>query len=115
MWFGWLRKKVPRRTLQLLTCKLHGSHYYECLKLIEQDQLTAGDQLKLRREPSNTYDQYAIEILTMHNKKLGYLPQKHNRVVANLMDQHCCIQAHILQVIPTAWEPVSICVVMQIR
>ena len=36
-------------------------------------------RLKMRAEPTNTYDPSAILILTNDDKKLGYIPNKDNR------------------------------------
>ncbi len=79
---------MPKRLL-LLECRIHGSHYYSCLSLLESGQIHAGDCLHLAREPDNTYDTYAIEVFTAGGEKLGYVPKNHNRVIATLMDQAC--------------------------
>lgn len=37
-----------------------------------------GDTLKLKREPSNQYDKYAVAIYTLDNELLGYINKYHN-------------------------------------
>lgn len=79
---------------------------------MEDNKLSVGEAVILRREPNNAYDNNAIEILTQGGQKLGYVPQKHNSVIAALMDQHCQVSASIESINQTAWEPVSIRIVM---
>ncbi len=101
----WNRR--PKRLL-LLECRIHGSHYYSCLSLLENGQIHAGDRLHLAREPDNAYDAYAIEVFTASGEKLGYVPKNHNRVIATLMDQSCRLSASVSHVEAAAWEPVAI-------
>lgn len=115
-WFFRLfQKSAPKglsKTLFLLECKVHGSHYYESLPLIDDGKLRVGEILQLKREPHNEYDANAIEILTQDNIKIGYVPKKNNLILANLMDQRCQLIAHIDNITTTAWEPISIRIVM---
>lgn len=107
--FKWLkRRKQNTRKLFLLTCRIHGSHYYQCLTLVKKNQLKTGEPLLLRREPDNEYDKHAIEVFTLKQQKLGYLPKHNNQVIAALMDQGCRISAVISSIHTTAWEPVTI-------
>lgn len=110
MWFirFFSRNKKKYKQLILLECQIHGSHYYECLKLIQEHKLFVGEPLTLQREPHNSYDPYAIEILTAAGKKLGYIPQKHSQVLASLMDHQCVLSADIQSIFTTAWEPINI-------
>ncbi|PIE42426.1 MAG: DNA-binding protein [Gammaproteobacteria bacterium] len=117
MWlFRFFRRKaktLPHKHLLLLDCQIHGSHYYDCLSLIDKRVLRVGQQLILKREPRNDYDKNAIEICTRQGDKLGYVPKHHNRIIAALMDQNCPICAHITAIQQGAWEPVSIRVTMR--
>ncbi len=110
MWFSRFFKKDKQKfkKLTLLECQIHGSHYYDCLKLIENNQLFVGEQLILKRQPDNEYDQYAIEVLTVEGKKLGYIPKNHSQILASLIDQKCRVSADIQSIFTTAWEPVNI-------
>lgn len=96
------------RPLHLLTCQIHGSHYYGCIQLVESNQVHKGESLILTREPDNEYDEYAIEVHNQSKTKLGYVPKNHNRVIAELMDQHCNIYAVVKHVKRKEWEPVTI-------
>ncbi len=115
-WLGALfRRKSAissKGKLHLLSCQIHGSHYYDCLRLVNEGTIHPGERLLLKREPSNEYDQYAIEVLTANGYKLGYVPKNHNRVIAELMDQHCIISAVVDSVKSNEWEPVSITITL---
>jgi hypothetical protein len=52
----------------------------------EAKYLDAGDQLVLKREPNNPCDDLAIAVLGQNGAKLGYIPRRHNCVLARLMD-----------------------------
>lgn len=110
-----LRNRYHYHELFLLDCQIHGSHYYECLPLLQNNAVSVGEEVILHREPNNTHDNFAIEVLTTHHQKLGYMPQKHNRVIAALMDQGCDISAEISEIFTTAWEPITIRIKMRIR
>ncbi len=115
----WLRRffsrnKKSNKKLRILECQIHGSHYYDCLKLIEENKLFVGEPLTLRRQPDNEYDPYAIEILTAEGKKLGYIPKKHSQILASLIDQKCHLSANIESIFTTAWEPVSIHLILHL-
>lgn len=109
---NWLLPKRLKRPLFLLECQIHGSHYYDCLKLVKSQQLRVGQRILLRREPSNEYDKSAIEVLTTSRQKLGYVPKNVNQVIATLMDQGCYLTATIEVIHTTAWEPVTIRIIM---
>ncbi len=120
--FNWLFKsfrkpKITRNSdeLFLLECQLHGSHYYSCHTLLKEEKLFVGEPVILRREIDNEYDKNAIEILTQHKVKLGYVPKKHNTVIAALIDQNCQIEANISSILATAWEPITITIIMRLK
>ncbi|MPV85322.1 HIRAN domain-containing protein [Ostreibacterium oceani] len=110
-WYYISGKKRPREVI-LLTCQIHGSRYYRALALIQSEQLFVGQALRLRREPSNEFDTHAIEVLTANRQKLGYIPKKHNRVIAALMDQRVPVFAHIDYILTTAYEPITVTIYM---
>lgn len=109
-----LHNRYYYHELFLLDCQIHGSHYYECLPLLQNNAVSVGEEVILHREPNNIHDNFAIEVLTTHHQKLGYVPQKHNRVIAALMDQCCDISAEISEIFTTAWEPITIRIKMRI-
>lgn len=48
--------------------------------------LHEGDKLVFYREPDNPHDPQAIRIETIHEEKIGYVPQQDNVVFSRLMD-----------------------------
>ena len=50
------------------------------------EEIKEDDKLILKREPDNRFDELAIMVLTKSGKKLGYIPEKDNPVLARLMD-----------------------------
>lgn len=72
------------RDIFLLETHVAGIHYYAAEAA--WPGLDAGMPLRLRREPANPHDELAIEICTMRNEKLGYVPRHRNPVLARLMD-----------------------------
>lgn len=49
------------------------------------DQVTPGTSLKLRRDPDNEVDEYAVGIF-IGTTRIGWIPMKDNLVIARLMD-----------------------------
>lgn len=59
--------------MELIT-KIQGvSYHQDTLK-----KCKTGDTLKLKREPNNQYDKYAVAIYTQNNELLGYINKYHN-------------------------------------
>jgi len=58
----------------------------------------AGAPLVLRREPHNPHDANAIEVFTADGAKLGYVPRRRNRRLAELMDAGHAFDARIGQI-----------------
>ena len=53
----------------------------------DMEELTKpGTELRLFREPTNKYDEWAIEIRTTGDKKIGYVARFKNEAIARLMD-----------------------------
>ncbi len=63
------------------------------------DEIKEGDKLILRRE-ENRYDDNAILVLDLQERKLGYIPEKDNIVFARLMDAGKCLTAKIDHIEP---------------
>ena len=68
----------------LMDTHVAGTGYHEAAA--EAKSLEAGDQLILKREPDNPYDDLAIAVLGESGAKLGYIPRNQNCVLARLMD-----------------------------
>ena len=48
--------------------------------------LHEGTRLDLARDYNNTYDKYATLVLDEYGTKVGFLPQKDNRIIARMID-----------------------------
>ncbi len=48
--------------------------------------LNAKDEIKLRKEPTNPYDDFAVKVM-YERKHLGYIPKENSELVSNLIDQ----------------------------
>ena len=87
-----LQKSVTGKALRIpfaqdiMLARMHvaGTSYYEAEKVAER--LSSGQRFGLRREPENTHDKFAIEVLTTEGHKLGYIPRQYNEIPARLMD-----------------------------
>ena len=59
------------------------------------DDVKVGTNLILQREPGNRFDEKAILVLGKDKKKMGYVPEKDNVILARLMDAGKCLIAKI--------------------
>ena len=84
--------KHDRRDVLIQTSPVAGFQYHQGELFWEE--LTAGDQLQLSREPDNPYDENAVAIYR-GSIKLGYLPRVENTAVARMMDKGKRIDAFI--------------------
>ena len=50
------------------------------------EEIKEGDKLILKRQPDNRFDELSILVLAQSGKKLGYVPERDNPVLARLMD-----------------------------
>src|SRR5919112_3629422 len=76
--------------LVLLECLVAGTSHRDNLVQYEPG-LTVGQPLLLSREPTNKYDDWAVQVHTAPatdpaNVWLGYLPEGRNETVARLLD-----------------------------
>jgi hypothetical protein len=69
----------------LISCHIAGTSYSKDIDKIEKE-LHLNDILLLRRDPKNPHDELAILVLDEKGRKLGYVPQAQNEVIARLMD-----------------------------
>ncbi|MEW8506114.1 MAG: HIRAN domain-containing protein [Candidatus Thiodiazotropha sp.] len=74
----------PRRKVVLQESPLAGFQYHRAAAI--WSFLRVGEQLHLKREPSNPHDRYAIAVW-FKNEHLGYIPRHENRTLARLLDQ----------------------------
>jgi hypothetical protein len=73
---------------------LRGTYYYDMLHVF--DKISINDMLILKREPTNKYDYFAIEVY-FGSTKLGYLPAYENVVIANLLDAGKELKAYVYE------------------
>lgn len=85
------------RDIFLLETHIAGIQYHQAKTI--RPELQPGLMLKLLREPNNVHDRLAIEILTLDNIKLGYVPRLRNAVLARLMDAGKLLVAEVTRVI----------------
>jgi len=72
------------REIFVLNAFVAGTSYCESLPDVI-DQVIPGTVLKLRRDPDNEVDEYAIGIY-IGTTRIGWVPMKDNLVIARLMD-----------------------------
>lgn len=88
-----VRAQLPVRR-RIVDSYVAGLAFYDAARLA--GSLTEGQQLVLRRQPSNAQDRAAIEILTKDGLKLGYVPRGVNRSPSGLLDAGHPVDATIL-------------------
>ena len=88
---------TPRRktTILILETYVTGLYYYDFEKV--RNWLPVGEELILRREPENPYDERAIEVLTVSGTKLGYVPRARNSGIAKLLDAGRSVIARVTE------------------
>jgi|GEM_PF-266235 len=62
------------------------------------DSVKVGDMLTLRRETQNRFDERAILLLTSSGDKLGYIPEKDNKIYSRLMDAGKLLSARVTRI-----------------
>ena len=77
--------KPYERDIFLFDTVVAGTTHIENIDAIGSS-LHEGDKLVFYREPDNPHDPQAIRIETIHEKKIGYIPQQDNVVFSRLMD-----------------------------
>jgi CpXC protein/HIRAN domain len=74
-----------------------GFPYHEGPRLI--DRLTAGDPLRLVREPDNPHDPRAVAIYNQDDR-IGYVPRERNREIADRLDGGVSLDCRITAIDP---------------
>ncbi len=95
---------LPKTGVEKPVCEIRlsspyvaGFQYYQGPDI--EPQLQENNLLMLKREPTNPYDCYAVEVY-QNDAKLGYLPRAENKVIARLMDQGVAVKAKIEKIKP---------------
>lgn len=101
-------QRLRTRKVYLLTVDIAGFYYYDGMEDEVFEGLAVGDELELRREPTNPHDANAIEVYTREGHKLGYVPRIDNPIPASIADQDVAIGAEIvfLEDYPEEYPPV---------
>ena len=91
---------------------LTGFQYYEGENI--WPQMKVGDALRLQREPQNRYDPHAIAVY-WQQLKLGYIPRRENRTLAQMLDRGQILNTQIEQLQSEAgpWGRVEIAVYLE--
>jgi hypothetical protein len=100
-------------TIGLLRCEIAGTGHH-CGEDTGH-RLARTPILALVREPNNEHDADAIAI-HLDGRKVGYVPRRHNTVLARLLDAGKCLRARVEQVMdPEAgpWLDVQVVVEME--
>ena len=69
----------------LKECHVAGTMHVDDV-LFKTKSVDVGSPLVLKREPANDYDELAIRVETAAGERVGWVPKKHNDVLARLMD-----------------------------
>lgn len=83
---------VALHATHLLTCHIAGTGHH-CSPAIAQG-LRLGKRLDLVREPANDHDPDAIAV-QLGQQRIGYVPRRHNTVLARLLDAGKTLRARI--------------------
>jgi HIRAN domain len=59
-------------------------------------KLREGNELRLKREPRNSYDAYAVAVEFL-GQKLGYIPRQANPTIAQEMDKGALAVARVIE------------------
>ena len=71
--------------IQLMECYVAGTTFRKDIEKIELE-LQKDDLLVFKREPNNAHDKFAIAIYDKEERRIGYIPQRKNEILARLMD-----------------------------
>lgn len=58
-------------------------------------QIEAGDELELRRDAHNQYDQFAIKVC-FDGEQIGWIPKGQNEILARLLDHGLDVRAKVI-------------------
>lgn len=101
-------ERIPQlRRVVLNRCNVAGFEYHEGLEV--RDQIRAGDELDVVREPENPFDWYAVA-LYWKGRQIGYVPRDENRHLSRMLREGLRLVATVTEVRPEAetWEAVRV-------
>jgi hypothetical protein len=77
---------------------IKGTAHYHYKNLI--DKIKEGDSVLLKRDITNHYDSFAVEVFYAE-QKIGYLAAYENIVIANLLEQGVELKAFVSKILKT--------------
>lgn len=95
-WFDKHRDKIPAEPRIYSIMETKGNHSFpfgtylvgtQYIKDIENIEINVGDNVVLKREHDNKYDINAVAVYSSCDKKIGYIRQSRNEVIAFWMDK----------------------------
>ena len=99
--------------IQLMGCYIAGTTFRNDIEKIEPD-LQKDDLLVLKREPHNEHDKLAISIYDKRERRIGYIPQRKNEIMARLMDAGKIVFGKIQSKNwQNNWLKINICILMR--
>ncbi|MDI1471669.1 hypothetical protein THER_1821 [Thermodesulfovibrio sp. N1] len=107
------KKSSEKERVLLLETVVAGFSYYDGEKVWQK--LKENDKLVLKREPTNPYDENAIEIY-WKKWKLGYVPRVDNSVISQMLDRGEKLLTTItwLKIDDDPWERIGIKIELEI-
>lgn len=75
-------------------------HYLECNgdNCMDSITVTRGDEIVLKREPDNQYDQYAVQMLDISGHILGYVPRYYSEGISRMLMDNKRVTCHAYNV-----------------
>ncbi len=98
--FSWFKAFFPQKKQEqhwIADTSVAGLQYYRGNDLAEL--ISVGDELNLRRQPENPYDEHAVMVMWHHNK-IGYVPRALAQSIDRQMTAGVPITASIVEVKP---------------
>jgi hypothetical protein len=81
-----------------LFIRVAGARYYAAA-----EQVQAGHELQLVREPDNSEDEYATMLRSPDGQQIGYVPAPYSRIVALVLDA-----GHPVQAVAVRWQDLPV-------
>ena len=106
--------KTPVKTkppVLLNQFSIAGFQFYQGRDIIHK--IKTGDELLIKAEPDNKYDQNAVEVY-YGNIKLGYIPKNENKTIRNILHSDMKLYATVDKVDAEkrSWDAVRVSVFM---
>jgi hypothetical protein len=93
---GWPHAQPADVRMLVQSSPLAGFQFYQGKEL--WDEMKVGDALALVREADNVHDANAVRV-EWRGRRLGYVPRRENRTVAQHMDRGGAVEARISKLV----------------